>query len=84
MNVQLISKAFDIYNCRPRPIICISNENNNWSPADKNAHMLEVGKVYHVYYVIAYGWYTDVYLEEFPDVPFNSVNFEEVTKHARV
>lgn len=84
MGIQLISREFDIYNRRPRPIICIRNEDNKWSHADKNSPMLEVGKTYHVEDVDMGSWHTDVYLEEFPGVPFNSVLFEEVKKHVRI
>lgn len=39
---------------------------------------LELGKEYTVDYTDVYSSYTDVYLQEFPDIYFNSVFFEDV------
>jgi hypothetical protein len=41
------------------------------------AKHLEVGKAYTVESTKVGGWHTDVYLEEFPGVAFNSVMFVE-------
>lgn len=43
----------------------------------ENENPLVVGQVYTVDYTIVGGWNTDVYLEEFPGMFFNSVLFED-------
>ena len=40
---------------------------------------LKFGEVYHVESTDVQNWHTDVYLEEVPGIPFNSVMFERVT-----
>ena len=42
-----------------------------------NKH-LSVNEVYTVCYIDVGGWRTEVYLEELPNLCFNSVHFEEV------
>ena len=44
---------------------------------DEEFHLLEVGKTYNVEGCVIHGWRTDVYLEEFPNKPFNSVIFDD-------
>ena len=39
---------------------------------------LEIGKEYEISYTEVYGFHTDVYLREFPEIRFNSANFEDV------
>lgn len=40
---------------------------------------LEIDKIYKVERTEVGAWRTDVYLQEIPDVTFNSVNFESIT-----
>lgn len=42
------------------------------------AKYLEVGKEYTIEETVVGDWYTDVYLQEFPGIEFNSVFFEDV------
>lgn len=44
----------------------------------ENHHLLEVGKEYTLEDIIVHSWHTIVYIEEFPDMEFNSVAFEEI------
>ncbi len=39
---------------------------------------LKVGKTYRVTRTAVHSWFTDLYLQELPGIPFNSVLFEEV------
>lgn len=41
---------------------------------------LVVGKVYTVNFTVVSSWHTDVYLQEVPNVMFNSVLFDDVPK----
>ena len=59
-------------------IICINNEDNDFFECDCNSPLLEVGKTYTVVDVIEHSWHTEIELEEFPGVLFNSVCFEEL------
>ena len=60
-----------------REVVCINNENNNFFDCDINSPLLEVGKKYIVVNVDVHSWHTKVELEEFPNIVFNSVCFEE-------
>lgn len=68
----------DINNSNKRKVLCISNRKDNMMMYCDNHHLLEVGKEYTVEDVDVHDWYTLVYLEEFPNVEFNSVIFEEM------
>ena len=67
----------DIRNCTEREIVCISNKDNEFFGCDENSPLLEVGKTYTVVNVDVHSWHTEVELEEFPNIMFNSVCFEE-------
>jgi hypothetical protein len=43
---------------------------------EKAKKYLEVGKTYIIDHTVVGRWHTDVFLEEFPDVAFNSVMFD--------
>ena len=68
----------NIWNSSKRDVVCVRNEDNKFFGCDENSPMLEVGKTYTVEEVDVHGWHTEVYLKEIPDVPFNSVLFEEM------
>lgn len=68
----------DIYNTKRRKIKCVRNDDDVWVVVVKNHHLLEVGKEYTLEDIIVHSWHTIVYIEEFPDVEFNSVAFEEI------
>ena len=68
----------DIFNSELRKIKCIRNDDDVWGGGGENHHLLEVGKEYTLEYVEVHSWHTIIYLEEFPNVEFNSVAFEEI------
>lgn len=68
----------DIYNNIPRYVRC---SNKYSTPTDtRNWKQLEVGKIYYLTDLDMGSWHTDVYLEEFEGLSFNSVLFEEIEK----
>ena len=67
----------DIFNSKPRKLVCISNEDHEWVEADENAHLLIVGNTYTMVDIEVHSWHTLVWLKEFPGVEFNSSCFEE-------
>lgn len=72
---------FDIYNHRPRKILCIANDDRGGMCVNgKNATMLEVGKQYSLLDVEIHSWYTLIRLKEYPTIQFNSVYFAEINK----
>lgn len=73
-----MNKEFNIFNSQKRKVKCYRNDEDGAIVASENHHLLEIGKEYTVYDVQVYSWHTLVYLEEFPNTPFNSVMFEEI------
>lgn len=71
---------FDIFNVMPRQIICTRNEDNKFFGCDKNSPKLTIGKIYNYEYSIIHSSYTEIFLEEFKNIPFNSVCFSEFEK----
>lgn len=67
----------DIFNSKPRKLLCVSNKNHEWTDSDENAHLLTVGNTYTMIGIEVHSWHTNVYLDEFPGVKFNSSCFEE-------
>lgn len=67
----------DIFNSKPRKLLCVSNKNHGWTDSDENAHLLTVGSTYTMIGAEVHRWHTNVLLEEFPGVKFNSSCFEE-------
>ena len=66
----------NIFNFKPREVVCVRNDRNVIGDKEHN-HLLKIGKVYNVEDIDIHSWHTDVYLVEFPGVPFSSVLFEE-------
>lgn len=66
-------------------VIVTERSKNNGYDYDKEQvnRYLEVGKVYEVERTEVGRSHTDVYLKEFPDVNFNSVNFEGVEDQSK-
>lgn len=60
-----------------REVICTRVENGNYFP---NSNLVQKGKKYHLTKMEVHPWYTNVYLKEFPDKVFNSVQFAECFK----
>lgn len=69
-----MSRKFDIYNNKPRKVICISNS-DKWKTHDD--YKLQVGKVYTIVSLNVCGFHTEVKVKELDGV-FNSCSFEEV------
>lgn len=67
----------NIDNGAAREVICKRVENGNYFP---NGDLVKKGKKYHLVKMDVHPWYTDVYLKEFPDKVFNSVQFAECFK----
>ena len=65
----------NIENGAAREVICKRVENGNYFP---NGNLVQKGKKYHLTKMEVHPWYTNVYLKEFPDKVFNSVQFAEV------
>lgn len=69
----------DVFNSKPRKIICIANDDRGgMCVKSENAKLLEVGNVYNMTYIEVHSWYTVLCVEEFGDIEFNSVYFSEV------
>lgn len=68
----------DIWNSRPRTIICTKNGKDDCLVANENNHLLEVGKEYTLCDVEIHSWHTLVWVAEIPGIEFNSVLFEEL------
>jgi hypothetical protein len=45
---------------------------------EKAAKYLTLGNTYTIDYTDVSGWRTDVYIQEFPEISFNSVMFEDI------
>lgn len=58
-----------------------SQDQINWGGNDDPRNLLTVGNIYTVLKREVHSWHTKVYLEEFPDMKFNSVSFEEITSN---
>ena len=70
-------KSLDIHDASPRPVMCVREEEENvYFP---NASVLKKGKVYNMTKVIVYPFKTEVYLKEFPEMEFNSLQFGELS-----
>ena len=70
--------TMDIFNHRPRPIVCCTNSHNEFGTTNANTK-LTIGEIYHVTNINVGGCFTLIELEEFPGIRFNSVLFEEVS-----
>lgn len=65
----------NIQNNSKREVICVqSKKADEWFP---NADKVKQGKLYHLEHLEVHNWHTDVYLSEFPQLRFNSLQFEE-------
>lgn len=67
----------NIFNKNPRVIICKRVENGDYFP---NGNLVQAGKKYHLENMKVYSWHTEVWLKEFPEKVFNSVQFAECFK----
>lgn len=67
----------NINNNNVRKIKCVRND-SDVIDCNNMEHLLTIGGEYTVTNVDVHNWYTMIKLEEFPDMEFNSVLFEEV------
>ena len=68
----------DIYITKPWKFKCVRNDEDVWGGGGENHHLLEVGREYTLEDIVIHSWHTIIYIEEFPDMEFNSVAFEEI------
>ena len=68
----------NIHNTKVRKIRCISNDSDVWGGGGENHYLLEIGKEYTLEDIDVHSWHTIIYIEEFPNIEFNSVAFEEI------
>lgn len=57
-------------------VICKSDYQNYYGGCEEIKEHLKVGNEYTIEEVDIHSWHTNVYLEGFPGLPFNSVHFE--------
>ena len=69
-------QEFNISDASARPVMCVREEKESYY--FPNAEKLKKGKIYNVTKVVVHPFSTDVYLREFPDLNFNSVQFGEL------
>lgn len=61
-------------------VIC-STHDAGYDPDEERARKyLTVGDEYTIERTVVHSWFTDVYLQEFPEISFNSVFFEDAVK----
>ncbi len=71
-------KGLNICNSTPRIVVCAeTKEDSFYFP---NGAKLEKGKKYNMVRMEVLAFHTHVYLAEFPNLPFNSVQFGEVSE----
>jgi len=70
----------DIYTKPGTKIVVTETSAKNGYTSDENkvAAHLTIGVLYTVERMEVDSWSSEVYLEEFPNIPFNSVNFENI------
>ena len=70
----------NIYALKGHKVMCryLSDKGYNHHQEIAKKH-LELNKTYTVEKTVVYKYHTDVYLQEFPDIEFNSVFFEDVS-----
>jgi hypothetical protein len=55
-----------------------NKEQVNWGSNDDPSLVLKQGEIYTVLCTEVHSWHTNIILEEFPNLKFNHVSFEEV------
>lgn len=75
--VETGEQPMNLYADKGSKVMVSKTSINNGYKSDKDhaAKYLKVGGTYTVNYTVVHDWYTDVFLEEFPDTWFNSVFF---------
>ena len=78
-NIEFIEPepTMDIQSPEGTKIVFINKNGYSHEPEDARERGLIEGETYTVDYTVVYGWTTKVYLEEFPEIPFNSVMFKK-------
>ncbi len=71
-------KSFNILNSEPRKVRCIDVPDDSLTSFFPNKNLLVLGKEYNFVNMIVRNWNTEVFLQEFPNLPFNSVQFAEL------
>lgn len=72
----------NIYAIKGHKVRCCTLNGGYDSDKEKANKYLNVSEEYTIEKTVVDNWHTDVYLEEFPNVKFNSVFFEDVTNQS--
>lgn len=70
----------NIYAKEGDKVICSTHNAGYDIEKEKVKKYLVIGQEYTIDCTVVDNWSTDVYLQEFPDIPFNSVFFEDAVK----
>lgn len=70
----------NIYALKGHKVICKTLSAGYESDQETAKKYLEIGEIYTIKSTTVHSWKTDVYLQEFPNVKFNSVFFEDSTE----
>lgn len=73
----------NIYALKDHKVICKTLSAGYESDQETAKKYLEIGKIYTIKSTTVHSWNTDVYLQEFPNVKFNSVFFEDSTEQSK-
>ena len=76
-NGILSRPGFDIFDHEQRPVVFAYPKAGMRGDQETAAAYLTLGETYDLDYVCVSSWHTDIYLIQFPNVGFNSVNFCE-------
>jgi len=72
-----MSETMNIYAEKGAKLVFLNRNGRDHESAEARKHGLTEGAIYTVERTEVGGWYTDVYLQEFPDKSFNSVMFAD-------
>jgi hypothetical protein len=73
-----LHECMEIYSKPGTKVRFTAKNPEGYNISKESAKLLKLDKVYTVDHTDVSGWFTDVYLKEFPDKIFNSVWFEKV------
>lgn len=70
----------DIFNNNKRKILCVNNDDSEAWGFRGTGHLLIVGHEYTLVDTEVHSYHTKIELEEFPNIQFNSILFEEINE----
>lgn len=74
-----MSETMNIYAPRGAKVVFLNQNGYDHDLEHARSCGLVEGHTYTVDRTVVHSWITDVYLQEFPDIPFNSVMFRDET-----